>query len=54
VVEWKLIADDLIKNNASFEEFEQKMKNISAQASVYASPSSSPNHQEEENINMKE
>ena len=36
--EWKVLADSLIKNNASFDEFKQKMKNLSFVTSVTPSP----------------
>ena len=39
--EWKILADSLIKNNASFDEFKQKLKNISAAASAVSSPQAS-------------
>ena len=37
-MEWKIIADGLAKNNASFDEFKQQMRNISALASINPSP----------------
>ena len=40
-MEWKNVAGDLIKNNASFDEFKQQMRNMSARASVIPSPASS-------------
>ena len=36
--EWKTLADNLIKNNASFDEFKQKMKNLSVVTSATPSP----------------
>jgi len=36
--EWKTLADSLIRNNASFDEFKQKMKNLSFVTSVEPSP----------------
>lgn len=36
--EWKALADTLVKNNAGFDEFKQKMKNLSAVTSAIPSP----------------
>ena len=35
--EWKALANSLIKNNASFDEFKQKMKNLSVATSAASS-----------------
>lgn len=46
-MEWKAVADGLIKNNASFDEFKQQMRNMSALASVNPSPRQSCIHSQD-------
>ena len=47
LMEWKSITDGLIKNNASFDEFKQQMRNMSALASVNPSPQQSYIHSQD-------
>jgi hypothetical protein len=46
-MEWKIIADGLIKNNASFDEFKQQMRNISALVSANQTPQQSFVHSQD-------
>jgi hypothetical protein len=52
--EWKIIADGLIKNNASFDEFKQNMRMFSAQVSIDPSPSSTPDLNYDEDMDNEE